>query len=137
MVLHPANRSAPVSRAASVRKVRVVREKIRICFIAVIRLSLFYCYCGSTTVFHGSGAAKNLSASLLGAFYFCSTQSLLRRPRSNPSRIFRSLSVNCPVRLQVEMLDGPLPGIRQVVNANNISCLEESGINPKPVRPKF
>jgi hypothetical protein len=46
------------------------------------------------------------------------------------------MSVNCPVRLQIEMLNRPLAGIGPIVNANAVACLQETRINSKPIRPK-
>lgn len=119
--------------AASARTVKLIFENSRVDFMVVICVVVIVVIAllrRDSTTFMKQRSRKNFSASLFGSVYSCPTQFFIRRRRPNPS-------VNCPVRVQIKMLDGPLTGIRQVVNPYIISRLEESGIYAKPVRPKL
>lgn len=72
---------------------------------------------------------SRMSALMSGAFDACPRR-IIRRLWPDPSSFFSDPgSVDSPVRFQIEMLDRPRRGVWLIVNANDVSQLQQSRLN--------
>lgn len=130
VIAQPVKKSVHAKAATSARRVKLIREKscvgfmfvICVVVIALLRLRLRY--------FYSKQRSRTIFRFCVWELLFCPTL-LIRRLWPNPSISFSSAerSVNCPVRLQVEMLNRPLTGVCPVVNADRVSRLQQSRFN--------